>query len=76
MNANNDPDSETCIVCGKAIANESGGIHLYHDSRRFTLCCPMCVQMFQRAAARFASGEHPQSVIEELIEEMKWKDRW
>ena len=62
-----------CAVCGKDLANAPGVAHLYHDGRRFSLCCPVCIGMFQRAPARFASGERPQTIVEELIEEMKWK---
>ena len=70
--------SETCTVCGKLAAGGSGFSHLYHAGRRFALCCPMCVQMFQRAPDRFASGENPKTLLEELLDEMKWKDtgRW
>jgi hypothetical protein len=32
------------------------------------------MDLFQRAPARFASGERPQTVVEELLSEMKWKD--
>ena len=65
---------ETCVVCGKSINDNTGTAHLYHDGGRFALCCPMCVEMFQRAPARFASGERRQSLVEELLEEMKWKN--
>lgn len=69
---------ETCTVCGKDLINVSGVAHLYHDGKRFPLCCPLCVDLFQRAPARFARGERPQTVVEELLAEMKWKDsgRW
>ena len=35
-------------------------------------------EMFQRAPDRFASGENPKTLLEELLDEMKWKDtgRW
>ena len=64
---------EICVVCGKATEGNAGTAHLYHDGRRFALCCPMCVEMFQRAPVRFASGEHRQTIVEELLAEMKWK---
>jgi len=69
---------EACAVCGKDLAGVSGVAHLYHEGRRFSLCCPMCMQLFQRAPGRFARGERPQTIVEELIAEMKWKEpeRW
>jgi len=38
----------------------------------------MCVQMFQRARGRFARGENPKTLVEELLDEIKWKEtgRW
>ena len=69
---------DICAVCGKSTDGNTGTAHLYHDGRRFAVCCPMCMDMFERAPARFASGEHPQTIVEELLAEMKWKDsgRW
>ena len=67
------PADECCIVCRKPTAGNTGTAHLYHGGRRFTLCCPLCVEVFGRAPARFAAGDHPQSLLEQMIDEMKWK---
>jgi hypothetical protein len=74
MSATETSGEETCFVCGKSAAGGPGFSHLYHEGRQFALCCPVCVQMFQRAPDRFARGERPQSVVEELLNEMQWKD--
>jgi hypothetical protein len=66
--------NEVCVVCGKPAAGGSGYSHLYHAGRRFTLCCPLCLQLFQRAPDRFARGESPKTLVEELLDELKWKD--
>lgn len=73
----NDTD-KTCAVCGKDLANTGGVAHLYHGGKPFPLCCPVCMDLFQRAPARFACGERPQTIVEELLAEMKWKapGRW
>ena len=78
MNPDDASGVETCSVCGKVATGGADFSHLYHVGRRFPLCCPVCVQMFQRAPDRFARGEHPQTVVEDLLNEMKWKDsgRW
>jgi hypothetical protein len=34
----------------------------------------MCIDIFQRAPDRFASGERRRSVVEQLVEELKWKN--
>ncbi|HRE05695.1 MAG TPA: hypothetical protein PKX00_08805 [Opitutaceae bacterium] len=73
-----DANAETCIVCGKDVTAATNAAHLYHKGRRFALCCPMCVQFFQRAPDRFAAGERPQSIVEDLLADIKWKEtgRW
>lgn len=69
-----DANVETCTVCGKPTNGAAGFAHLYHLGRRFSLCCPMCVEAFQRHRDRFARGERPQSLLDETIAEMKWRD--
>ena len=68
-------DGEPCIVCGKSTEGTGSFAHLYHEGRRFALCCPMCLQMFERARDRFARGDRPQSLIDELLEKITWKNR-
>jgi hypothetical protein len=70
--------NEICAVCGKDLANTGGVAHLYRDGKPFPLCCPMCIDLFQRAPKRFASGERPKTIVDELLAEMQWKqgDRW
>lgn len=63
----------TCAVCDKDLTHATGVAHIYHAGRRFALCCPVCIQLFQRAPARFASGERPQTIVEELVSNLKWK---
>ncbi len=65
---------ETCIVCGKSTEGTGSFAHLYHEGRRFALCCPMCLQMFERARDRFARGDQPQSLLDKLMNEITWKD--
>ena len=60
-----DPGSdETCIVCGKSADGDRGFAHRYHDGRCFAVCCPMCLQMFERASDRFARGDRPQTLVQ------------
>jgi hypothetical protein len=70
--SNTESPATVCAVCGKDIINLPGVSHLFHEGRSFSLCCPVCIQMFQRAPARFASGERPASIVDELISELKW----
>ena len=65
---------ETCAVCGNVATGGRGFSRLYHNGKPFPLCCPMCIDVFQRAPSEFAKGERPRSVIEQLIEELKWRN--
>jgi hypothetical protein len=68
---------ETCTVCGNVAVGGRRFSRLYHHGRPFPLCCPMCIDIFQRAPDRFANGEHPRTVVEELLEVAKrLADRW
>lgn len=73
MSSNESTDT-TCAVCEKDLTTATGVAHIYQEGRRFALCCPLCVQLFQRAPARFAGGDRPQTIVEELVAELKWKD--
>jgi hypothetical protein len=33
------------------------------------------MDLFQRAPKRFASGERPKTIVEELFAEIQWKDK-
>lgn len=64
----------TCDVCGKDVSTAPGVTHVYHDGRQFSLCCALCLDMFQRAPDRFARGERPQTVLEDLMRDLQWHD--
>jgi len=68
---------DKCVVCEKDVTGVAGTAHVYRDGRRFSLCCPTCLQMFQRAPDRFTSGERPRTVVEELLRDLDWKEsKW
>ncbi|HWA24870.1 MAG TPA: hypothetical protein VG734_04275 [Lacunisphaera sp.] len=67
--------NETCTVCGKDLTNTGGMARLYHDGKAYPVCCPVCMDLFQRAPKRFASGERPKTIVDELLAEMQWKER-
>lgn len=65
---------DTCAVCGNVATGGRRFSRLYHDGKPFPLCCPMCIDVFQRAPQRFARGERPRTVVEDLIDELKWRN--
>lgn len=71
---NENEGTELCVVCEKDLSSTQSITHLYHAGRRFSLCCPMCLDLFQRAPDRFARGERPKTILEELLTQLKWRD--
>ncbi|MBI3885382.1 MAG: hypothetical protein HY302_06600 [Opitutae bacterium] len=73
-----DPDrGETCIVCGRSTEGDRGFAHRYLDGRPFAVCGPLCLQLFERASDRFARGDRPQTMLQQLLDEITWRDsRW
>jgi hypothetical protein len=69
-----DTNLENCAVCGKSTEGSAAFAHLYHHGRRFPLCCPLCVDAFERHRDRFAQGACRQTLLEEIIADMKWKN--
>lgn len=39
---------ETCVVCGKSVAGGRGYSHIQHEGESFALCCPLCLETFQK----------------------------
>lgn len=64
---------ETCIVCEKILSGDSAAAHRYHDGHRFTLCCPMCLRIFEQAPDRFARGDRPETLLQKLIDDIQWR---
>lgn len=64
---------ETCTVCGNVPVGSRRFARLYHQGVPFSLCCPMCIDLFQRAPERFARGERPQTVLADLVEDLRWR---
>lgn len=46
----------------------------YHEGRRFTVCCPLCLRLFEQARDRFARGDRPLTLLQQLLDEIKWRD--
>lgn len=74
MGAPENSPTERCVVCGQGVSESGACAHLYEDGRRFAVCCPICMEMFNRAPERFARGEKPMTVVDELLQDLRWKE--
>jgi len=41
-------ESETCVVCGKGLRSGEALATLHQDGRRLPICCPLCLEAYQR----------------------------
>jgi ribosomal protein L24E len=41
-------DTEACAVCGKNVRAGGGFARVNRDGRMIELCCPLCLETFQR----------------------------
>ncbi len=41
-------EAEECIVCNKPVRHGTGFAHIKCDKKIATLCCPLCMETFQR----------------------------
>jgi hypothetical protein len=49
---------DICTVCGRnAIESNQTLSHLRHEGEIVAICCPQCMETFQREPARFAAKE-------------------
>ena len=41
-------DAPACVVCGKNVQNGGGFARLKRGERMLELCCPLCLETFQK----------------------------
>lgn len=41
-------ENDRCIVCEKPVRYGTGFAHIKHEDRMVTLCCPLCMETFQK----------------------------
>ena len=47
-NADIEKWDDRCIVCGKSVDHGGGICHIKADSRMIALCCPLCIETFNK----------------------------
>lgn len=73
MNTPSAPDSDTCAVCGKGIANGGGYMRLFVNGRPVELCCPMCLKVYHE---RLAQAEADKRRGDERERTLGWDEKW
>ena len=48
------PD-DRCAVCGKTISGGRGFAHLKHSGEWITLCCPLCMETFDKSPLAYVN---------------------
>jgi hypothetical protein len=64
---------EQCASCGSEIKEQGAFCHFYPEGRQVTLCGPTCAEAFLRGSSRGVTGDAPRNLVEELVEERRWR---
>lgn len=57
---------DQCIVCGKQVAGGRGFAHLKHGDEMVTLCCPLCMETFQKSPVVYVKRREAGKIIASL----------
>jgi hypothetical protein len=44
-----------CLVCGKNVENGGGLCHLKVGDNMIALCCPLCIETYEKSPERYAT---------------------
>ena len=55
-------DTVTCTVCGKSMDEKDAYAKPTHRNHTYHICCPICLQLFQRNRERYTSGKKDDTV--------------
>jgi ribosomal protein L24E len=59
-------EGETCIVCEKPVRYGTGFAHLKHEGQMVTLCCPLCMETFQKNPSPYMLHQKARLAIRSL----------
>jgi hypothetical protein len=58
----------TCVVCGKNVANGGGFARVRNGNSMLELCCPLCLETFQKNPEPHLKRLHRTNYFRELSE--------
>lgn len=56
-------EGERCIVCDKSVAGGKGFAHIKHAEEMVTLCCPLCLETFQKNPSFYIAIRDTKSLL-------------
>lgn len=68
-----DPWDTRCAVCGKSVEQGGGFCHINIENRMVALCCPLCMDTFQKDPKQYMRMEEIHK-LEEAIKAGKHPD--
>lgn len=63
-----------CVVCGKDMAGTRASALMYVEGRPLPVCCPLCLDAYQKAPERFARRASAQEALREAQRLLGLKD--
>ena len=60
-----------CIVCGKSVDEGQGMCHIKISERMVALCCPLCIETFNKNPMHYVRLRRAQELSAELRQSQK-----
>ena len=68
MDSQLDGGSERCAVCGKSVAGASGYARVKHGEGMVALCCPFCLEAFEKDPHRWLQRRENRRELHEIFD--------
>jgi hypothetical protein len=60
------PDIPVCAVCGRNVQGERGFSRINHGGTLVNLCCPLCLETFQKNPSQYTARLFHQEILHDL----------
>lgn len=67
------PDIPVCVVCGKNVQGDRGFARINHNGTMVNLCCPLCLETFQKDATPHIARLIKNELFQDLKTSVKGK---
>ena len=69
-----DKAGEQCVVCGKSVEGGRGYARIKHGERMVALCCPLCLESFQKAPQDYLRQQETANELRAIYKALRPKN--
>lgn len=56
-------EGDVCTICGKRLGEHDALAHIQHDGERISICCPLCLEAFERDKGHFSARRRARRLL-------------